>query len=162
MSNRNWGRLNGDGSLELAPEIFDGGIPTDADYAAHGYKAVVRTQPERRDGMVARPAGWRESGDSIVQAWEYSDASAQPRGAVRYSRKKFLIALAKRGVYEPFRLWAEETEILNGLAAWDLLTVSTYLKSDDPEFTALVGEARGKFGASAIDEVLAESEDEEW
>lgn len=162
MSNRNWGRLNGDGSLELAPEIFDGGIPTDADYAAHGYKVVVRTQPERRDGMVARPAGWTESGDSVVQAWEYADASVQAGRTMRYSRKKFLLALAKRGVYEQFRLWAEATEVLNGLAAWDLLAVSTYLQSDDPEFTALVEEARGKFGVSVIDEVLSESEDEEW
>ena len=85
-----------------------------------------------------------------------------PPSPRRYSRKKFYLALARRDVYTQFKAWAESADVLNGLTVWELLQVSTYLQSDDPEFVALKTVADATFGAELIDSVLVESEDEEW
>lgn len=82
----------------------------------------------------------------------------------RYSKKRFDLALAKRGIFAAFDAWATSTEVVpgSGLTVARVLADSWYMSSDDEEFLSLKAVAEAQFGAERIADVLAESEDEEW
>ena len=89
---------------------------------------------------------------------------APPPPPKRYSKKKFSLALAKRGIFSAFDAWADATEVIpgSGLTVKRVLADSWYMSDGDDEFKAVRAVAEAKFGADRIAEVLAESEDEEW
>lgn len=82
----------------------------------------------------------------------------------RYSKKRFSLALAKRGIFQAFDEWADSTEVIpgSGLTVKRVLADSWYMSDADDEFKAIRGVAEAQFGADKIAEVLEESEDEEW
>ena len=87
-----------------------------------------------------------------------------PAPPKRYSKKRFSLALAKRGIFSAFDTWADATEVIpgSGLTVKRVLADSWYMSDSDDEFKAVKTVAEAKFGAERIAEVLAESEDEEW
>ena len=80
----------------------------------------------------------------------------------RYSKMKFTIALARRGILAGWDEFASATELLPGLTVRRVLDEATWMQSDDANFTAILDAVKARFGADVIDAVLAESEDEEW
>ena len=89
---------------------------------------------------------------------------APPTPPKRYSKKRFSLALAKRGIFKAFDTWAAATEVISGsgLTVQRVLADSWYMSDEDDEFKAVKAVAEAQFGADKIAEVLAESEDEEW
>lgn len=104
------------------------------------------------------------SGGKLVKTYAEGPMPAPPVLPKRYSKKKFSLALAKRGIFAAFDAWADETEVIegSGLTVKRVLADSWYMSDADDEFKAVRAVAEAKFGADKIAEVLAESEDEEW
>lgn len=102
----------------------------------------------------------------VRQRYEFVDIPEevnlpQPK---RYSKKRFSLALAKRGIFSAFDAWADATEVIpgSGLTVKRVLADSWYMSDADDEFKTIRGVAEERFGTDKIAEVLAESEDEEW
>lgn len=166
--NRNWVKTDGK-SLEYAPTWLrtDAGIvvnPSDEQYLAAGWKRNAVQPPELLDGMVVVSTSYEVHGDSIVAVYDYAEVTPPPPMPKRYSKKKFSLALARRGIFVEFEEWAKSTEVIegSGLTIARVLADSWFMQSDDPEFIAVKGVAESKFGVNKIAEVLSESEDEEW
>lgn len=166
--NRNWCRIE-DGRLVFSPtwlKIGDRIVinPTDEQYLAAGWKRNAVQPPELLDGMVVVSTSYEVHGDSIVAVYDYAEVTPPPPMPKRYSKKKFSLALARRGIFVEFEEWAKSTEVIegSGLTIARVLADSWFMQSDDPEFIAVKGVAESKFGVNKIAEVLAESEDEEW
>ena len=166
--NRNWVKTDGR-HIEYAPTWLrtDAGIvvnPTDEQYLAAGWLKNARNSPDTREGYVARVEGYETRGDSIVAVYAYEAVTPPPAMPKRYSKKRFSLALAKRGIFQAFDEWAGATEVIpgSGLTVRRVLADSWYMSDVDDEFKAVKAVAEAKFGAERIAEVLAESEDEEW
>ena len=166
--NRNWVKTDGR-RLEYAPTWLktDAGIvinPTDEQYLAAGWKRNAVQPPELLDGMVVVSTSYEVHGDSIVAVYDYAEVTPPPTMPKRYSKKRFSLALAKRGIFQAFDEWAGATEVIpgSGLTVKRVLADSWYMSDSDDEFKAVKAVAEAKFGAERIAEVLAESEDEEW
>lgn len=166
--NRNWVKTDGK-HLEYAPTWLrtDEGIvvnPSDKQYRAAGCLKNARNAPETRDGYVARVEGYEARGWQIYAVYAYDAVTPPPAMPKRYSKKRFSLALAKRGIFQAFDEWAGATEVIpgSGLTVRRVLADSWYMSDSDDEFNAVKAVAEAKFGAERIAEVLAESEDEEW
>lgn len=166
--NRNWVKTDGK-SLEYAPTWIrtDAGIvvnPSDEQYLAAGWLRNARNAPETREGYVVRVEGYEEREGMIYAVYAYDAVTPPPAMPKRYSKKKFSLALAKRGIFAAFDEWAGATEVIpgSGLTVKRVLADSWYMSDSDDEFKAVKAVAEAKFGAERIAEVLAESEDEEW
>lgn len=166
--NRNWCRIE-DGRLVFAPTWLrtDAGIvinPTDEQYLAAGWLRNARNAPETREGYIARVEGYEARDGQIYAVYAYDAVTPPPAMPKRYSKKRFSLALAKRGIFQAFDEWAGATEVIpgSGLTVKRVLADSWYMSDSDDEFKAVKAVAEAKFGAERIAEVLAESEDEEW
>ena len=166
--NRNWVKTDGR-SLEYAPTWLrtDAGIvvnPTDEQYRAAGWFKNARNAPETREGYTARVEGYETRYGQIYAVYAYDAVTPPPAIPKRYSKKRFSLALAKRGIFQAFDEWAGATEVIpgSGLTVKRVLADSWYMSDVDDEFKAVKAVAEAKFGADRIAEVLAESEDEEW
>lgn len=166
--NRNFARIDeADPSrLKFAPDCLGGSLdaPTAEQYIAEKWLPVAYNAPEPLDGMVARFVRWDASDGRISRVYEYDELTPAPDVPKRYSKKKFSLALARRGIFGAFDEWAKSTEVIegSGLTIARVLADSWFMQGDDPEFIAVKGVAESKFGVDKIAEVLAESEDEEW
>ena len=167
--------------------------PSPWQYHAAGYWEIDSTAPTAPEGQYARPTGkwdlvtiqdefvpevyeetfeqvnpnevYRPPVKVVRQRYEFQPIPpAPPPPPKRYSKKKFSLALAKRGIFTAFDAWADETEVIpgSGLAVKRVLADSWYMSDADDEFKAVKSVAEAQFGADRIAEVLAESEDEEW
>lgn len=166
--NRNWVKTDGR-SLEYAPTWLktDAGIvvnPNDDQYLALGWLKNARNAPETHEGYTARVEGYEARDGQIYAVYAYDAVTPPPTMPKRYSKKRFSLALAKRGIFQAFDAWAEATEVIpgSGLTVKRVLADSWYMSDEDDEFKAVKAVAEAKFGADRIAEVLAESEDEEW
>lgn len=152
--------------IELAPSQYvleDRVIPCpSADvHAEHGNFPIIRTTTHvASEGHELVRVGWQECNGQIVGIYE--DRELPPR-IVRWSKRKFVLALATRKLYTRFCEWADSVEAIpgSGLTISALLGQSTFMRSDDANLTAVIGTARKLFGADIVDEILAESEDNE-
>lgn len=167
--------------------------PKDWQYHAANYWELDTTVPTAPDGQYAKPTGIydlvtvqeehipavNDEGEPLDPNDEYKPLVKvvrqryeflpipeevelpQPK---RYSKKRFSLALAKRGIFSAFDAWADATEVIpgSGLTVKRVLADSWYMSDADDEFKAIRGVAEAQFGADKIAEVLAESEDEEW
>jgi len=190
--NSNFGKVV-NSRLVLAPDNpgrFVGRY-TESMMAAYGYWPVDREVPAAPDGQMAVATGeWSEvvvheesvpqedadgniTGEYVplkkVCRQRYSiqdvpEPEPVPAPPKRYSKKKFSLALAKRGIFAAFDAWADATEVIpgSGLTVKRVLADSWYMSDADDEFKAVRAVAEAQFGADRIAEVLAESEDEEW
>lgn len=139
-----------------------------------GYKIgdLVTVQEEHipavnDDGETLDPNDEYKSLVKVVrQRYEFVDIPevVKPPQPKRYSKKRFSLALAKRGIFAAFDAWADATEVIpgSGLTVKRVLADSWYMSDADDEFKAIRGVAEAQFGADKIADVLAESEDEEW
>ena len=166
--NRNWCRIEY-GRLVFAPtwlKIGDKIVinPADEQYLADGWKRNAVQSPELLDGMVVVSTSYEARDDSIVAVYDYAEDTPSLPMPKRYSKKRFSLALAKRGIFQAFDEWAGATEVIlgSGLTVKRVLADSWYMSDSDDEFKAIKALAEEKFGADRIAEVLAESEDEEW
>ena len=166
--NRNWVKTDGT-RLEFALTWLntDAGRvinPSDEQYLAAGWKRNAVQPPELLDGMVVVSTSYGVRGDSIVAVYDYAEDTPSLPMPKRYSKKRFSLALAKRGIFQAFDEWAGATEVIpgSGLTVKRVLADSWYMSDEDDEFKAVKAVAEVQFGADRIAEVLAESEDEEW
>lgn len=138
--------------------------PKDADYLAEGWYRKRVQPPAPPEGKVLKDTCYAVDGKYAVAVYTYEDAPAPVPAPVRYSKKKFDLALAKRGMYAQFLAWSESVEAIpnSGLTVAKLLSDSTWMQSDDAEFLAVKAVAEQKFGKETLDAVLKESEDSEW
>lgn len=167
MARNDWGKIMDCGArLINAPDTLGDSLraPTDEEYRAAGWSKVVVKDAEPSDGQMAKFVKWVENDGTISPVYEYVDLPPEEPRPVRYSKKRFSLALAKRGIFAAFDKWANETEVIegSGLTVARVLADSWYMSSDDDEFKAVRAVAEAKFGADKIADVLAESEDEEW
>ena len=190
--NINYGKVV-NGKLVFAPDNPGRSVGryTESMMAAYGWWPIDREVPEAPDGMTAVATGvWYEDviqeevvpqedadGNIIGEYVPLKKVCRQryrfvpvlepepvPPPPKRYSKKKFSLALAKRGIFQAFDAWADETEVIegSGLTVKRVLADSWYMSDGDDEFKAVRAVAEAKFGADKIAAVLAESEDEEW
>lgn len=138
--------------------------PEKPDYLAAGWLKNGVLPPSPKEGMVVASKTYKAQGGEVLAVYEYAPIPVPEPKPVRYSKKKFSLALAKRGIFSAFDSWASSTEVIegSGLTVSRVLADSWYMSSDDEEFKAVRAVAEAKFGAEAIAAVLAESEDEEW
>lgn len=163
--NGNFGKLV-DGGLVLAPhQIVTSTVaipcPTVEAYAEYGFLPVVRTTDRvASEGHELVRVGWEER-DGAIHA-VYEERELPPR-VVRWSKRRFVLALATRKLYTRFCEWADSVEAVpgSGLSLSKLLDNSTFIQSDDLNLAAVVGAAKELLGAETVDEILAESEDGE-
>lgn len=166
--NRNWVKTDGT-RLEFALTWIntDAGRvinPSDEQYLAAGWKRNAVQPPAPHESMIVVETRYETRGDSIVAVYGYAEVTPPPAMPKRYSKKRFSLALAKRGIFQAFDEWAGTTEVVpgSGLTVKRVLADSWYMSDEDDEFKAVKAVAEAKFGADRIAEVLAESEDEEW
>lgn len=168
--------------------------PSARQYHNAGYWEIDTTVPSAPDGQYAKPTRlydlitvqdehvpeFNEDGEQVDPNDKYhpllkvvrrryeflpipepEPVQPQPK---RYSKKRFSLALAKRGIFSAFDEWADATEVIqgSGLTVKRVLADSWYMSEEDDEFKAIRVVAEAKFGADRIADVLAESEDEEW
>lgn len=134
--------------------------PTQAEYARHGCYPYRPATPERREGYTARVADYEVSNGALIPVWAYDEIPETP---VTYSKRKFMLAAANAGVYASIKAWMEATEIIegSGLTAWELLSQSQFLRTDDAEFIALRAAAVAEYGEERVAQILEASVDEE-
>lgn len=166
--NRNWVKTDGT-RLEFALTWLntDAGRvinPSDEQYLAAGWKRNAVQPPAPPEGMIVVETRYETRGGSVVAVYDYAEITPTPPMPKRYSKKRFSLALAKRGIFQAFDEWAGATEVIpgSGLTVKRVLADSWYMSDSDDEFKAVKAVAEAKFGADRIAEVLAESEDEEW
>ena len=90
----------------------------------------------------------------VGQRYEFADIPEevklpQPK---RYSKKRFSLALAKRGIFSAIDAWADNTEVIpgSGLTVKRVLADSWDMSDADDEFKAIRGVAEAQFGAAKI------------
>ena len=107
--NRNFGKLNGEGQMEYAPDALRvGGMavfnPREEHYRAAGYLRVTSAAPSEPapEGRHYEPRGWEISGDprQIRRVWELVDDPPPPPRV--FSCLYLEAALLKRGLLPAF------------------------------------------------------------
>lgn len=148
--------------IELAPAQYGYCVtPDEAVHAEHGNLPIVRTTDRvASEGHELVRVGWEERDGAIYGVW---DERELPQRVVRYSKRKFVLALATRKLYTRFCEWADSVEAIpgSGLTISALLGQSTFMQSDDQNLSAVIGAAKELLGAETVEEILAESEDDE-
>lgn len=135
--NRNFGKLNGEGQMEYAPDALRvGGMavfnPREEDYRAAGYLRVTSAAPSKPapEGRHYEPRGWDISDDprQIRRAWELVDDPPPPPRV--FSKLKVVTALAQEGVWPQVKAWIEEAGLYDlYLAAQDFAEDNEYFTS---------------------------------
>lgn len=148
--------------VELAPAQYGFCVTPDAAvHAEHGNLPIIRTTGRvASEGHELVRVGWEERDGAIYAV--YDERELPPR-IVRWSKRKFVLALATRKLYTRFCEWADSVEAIpgSGLTISALLGQSTFMQSDDLNLAAVIGAAKELLGAETVDEILAESEDNE-
>ena len=133
-------------------------------FPAEGFLELVNgnRKPAQPDEYILYHLEVRDG--RLVKTYSEGPMPPPPTVPKRYSKKRFSLALAKRGIFQAFDEWAGATEVIpgSGLTVRRVLADSWYMSDSDDEFKAVKAVAEAKFGADRIAEVLAESEDEEW
>lgn len=160
--NRDYGRIE-DGRIVYAPAALypDPAAPSPERYAAEGWLRVAADPPAPPQGQVVASRRYEIREGRIVAVYAYAPPPPQPH---RYSKRKFDLALARRGLFAQFDAWAQSVEAVagSGLTVARLLASSTYMQDGDTEFETVKTLSEDRFGKAVIAAVLAESEDEEW
>lgn len=153
--------------LVPAPKVLPGEnggepitAPEAADYARYNMYTLRPVVPESREGYMARISGYAVENGAWVPQYEYDPL---PDPVVTYSKRKFMLACAAAGVFAGIKAWMESTEIVegSGLTAWELLSQSHFLRTDDADFQALYAAAVSQYGEERVKAILAESVDYE-
>ena len=133
--------------------------PTANDYLAAGWKYNRISPAESKEGYFSVLDKYAVSNDSVVATYKYEPIPEKP---VRYSKRRFCIALAKYGVYKEVTDWLQATEVIegSGLTAWTLLSQSEYMESCDDDFKAIYAVSVQRYGKEKMDKILEESIDE--
>ena len=152
--NRNWVKTDGK-HLEYAPTWLrtDAGIvinPSDEQYRAAGWLKNACNAPETRKGYVARVEGYEARDGQIYAVYAYEAVTPPPRV---FSKLYLILALKKRGLYEPFKamlasagledLWIAANELNDGYDGFDsfVAQAKTALGLTDAEVEEILGEA---------------------
>lgn len=160
-------------------------------YHQAGYWEVDTTVPSAPEGQYAHPTGkwdlvtvqdefvpevyeetceqvnpnevYRPPVKVVRQRYEFLPLPpAPPPPPKRYSKMKFVLALAKRGMLAEWDEFAAKTEVMPGLTVGRLFSEATWLQSNDDNFGEVLKAADFVFGTDTINAALDESEDEEW
>lgn len=190
--NHNFAKVTEDHRIVFAPDTLGRSLraPFPWQYHAANYWEIDATAPTAPEGMEAHPTGLYdlvtvqeehvpatdENGEPVDPTDEYKPLvkvvrqryeflplpPAPPPQPKRYSKMKFVLALAKRGMLAEWDEFAAKTEVMPGLTVGRLFSEATWLQSNDDNFGAVLKAADFVFGTDTINAALDESEDEEW
>lgn len=140
--NRNFAKLNEDGTLEYAPRVLsvDGRVvvsPSDEAYASAGWMKVVRDAPNPPSGKHVSKTTYSVVDGEIHAVYEYEDDARTPR---TFSKLKFYSVLVGMGKWTEVKAWLEEAGL------WDVFVLAQVVKEDNPQFVQGVGVFKQKFG----------------
>lgn len=159
--NKNFAKLNPDGSLTCAPRILvsNGRVlvsPSEAAYRAAGWLPVTRPDPNPPDGQRVAATRYEVADGAISTVYDYAAAEPTPR---LFSKLKLYAALSAANLWQPLVDWLE-TQTVNGLNARTAFDLAQDLSDTHPLFTQMLDAAKSALGVTdeQVAQILAASE----